>query len=150
MSAVRRTRDERGIALVEFAIVLPLLVIVTLGTIDFGRAFLLWNQVKNSAREGAAYAQLHPGEQAVSPFGCADPDNVRWHARKEAGSASAGFGIDVTPVASGIGCSPSSPPVSSGGNITVEVSSPFTVYTPLLRQIIGNTTVRASVTVRVQ
>lgn len=150
MSAARRVREERGIALVEFAIVLPLLVIITLGTIDFGRAYLLWNQVKNAAREGAAYAQLHPGEQAVSPFGCADPDNVRWHVRKEAGSASAGFGITVTPAASGIGCSPSSPPVSSGDPITVTVTSPFTVLTPLLREITGNPTVRASVTVRVQ
>jgi Flp pilus assembly protein TadG len=149
MSAARRVRDERGAALVEFAIFLPLLVIVTLGTVDFGRAYLLWNQVKNAAREGAAYAQLHPGEQAVSPAGCDDPDNIRWHARAEAGTASAGFGVTVTPAVPG-GCDPSSPPVSSGDDITVTVTSPFTVLTPLLRQITGNPTVRASVTVRVQ
>jgi TadE-like protein len=150
MSGARRARDERGTALVEFAIFLPLLVIVTLGTVDFGRAYLLWNQVKNAAREGAAYAQLHPGEQAVSPAGCSDPDNVRWQVRKEAGTASAGFGVDITPIADNLGCSPSSPPASSGEDITVTVSAPFKVLTPLLRSITGNPTVRASVTTRVQ
>jgi Flp pilus assembly protein TadG len=44
-----------GQALVEFAVLLPLLLILLLGTIEFG--FLLYNQqvITNASREGARY-----------------------------------------------------------------------------------------------
>src|SRR5207302_4290657 len=54
---MRRRRDESGVALVEFALVLPFVVIIALGTIDLGRAYQLQNRLKNAAREGAAFAQ---------------------------------------------------------------------------------------------
>lgn len=145
-------RNERGVALIEFALLLPLLAVVTMGTIDFGRAYQISNQVRNAAREGAAYGALHPGQQypGTGTTPCAGSENIAWHARKEAGAASNAYTVSVSPLASNSGCNPASPPVAAGGNLTVTVSTPFTVLTPFVGSIVGNKTIRSSVTVRVQ
>lgn len=49
-----------GAALIEFAIVLPLMLLVLFGTIDFGLLFQRYQVVTNAAREGARLAVL-PG-----------------------------------------------------------------------------------------
>jgi len=51
---------EDGAALIEFAIVLPLMLLVLFGTIDFGLLFQRYQVVTNAAREGARIAVL-PG-----------------------------------------------------------------------------------------
>jgi len=43
---------ERGTALIEFALVLPLLLVLTVAAVDFGRAFFAKNMLEQSAREG--------------------------------------------------------------------------------------------------
>src|SRR4051812_36652218 len=48
-----RSRRERGAAAVEMALVLPLLLLIVGGIIDFGRFFYTQNIVVNAAREGA-------------------------------------------------------------------------------------------------
>lgn len=45
-------RDERGTALIEFALILPLLLVVTIAVVDFGRAFFVKNVLEQAAREG--------------------------------------------------------------------------------------------------
>jgi Flp pilus assembly protein TadG len=49
----RLTGDDAGVALVEFALILPVLAVLVFGTIDLGRAFSLKSAVTNMAREGA-------------------------------------------------------------------------------------------------
>jgi Flp pilus assembly protein TadG len=48
-----RARDERGAELIEFAFVLPLLLFVCIGIIDFGFLFRDYEVLTNAAREGA-------------------------------------------------------------------------------------------------
>ena len=48
--------DERGVALVEFALVLPLILLLMLGMIDFGKAFNYWNDETHLANEAARQA----------------------------------------------------------------------------------------------
>jgi Flp pilus assembly protein TadG len=55
-----RGRSEDGAQLVEFALVLPLLLLVMLGIAEFGFAFQRYEVVTNAAREGARLAVL-PG-----------------------------------------------------------------------------------------
>ena len=50
-----RRRSERGAALIELAVALPVLAIVLVGAIDFGRVFRLAMIVENAARAGAMY-----------------------------------------------------------------------------------------------
>ena len=51
-------RREDGAALIEAAFVLPMLLFVSIGIIEFGRAFQTWQIVTNAAREGARVAVL--------------------------------------------------------------------------------------------
>jgi Flp pilus assembly protein TadG len=46
------SRNERGAAAVEFALVLPLLVLLVAGIADFGRAYYLQTTISGAAREG--------------------------------------------------------------------------------------------------
>jgi hypothetical protein len=46
-------RDQRGAALIEFALVFPLLLVLTLTVIDVSRAFFVKNVLYQAAREGA-------------------------------------------------------------------------------------------------
>lgn len=54
-----KRRRERGQAMVEFALILPVLLALLCGIIDFG--WLYYNQLTltNAAREGARYAVIH-------------------------------------------------------------------------------------------
>ena len=50
---MNRWRSERGAAAVEFALVLPILLTLVLGTIEFGRAFNVQISLTPAARETA-------------------------------------------------------------------------------------------------
>jgi Flp pilus assembly protein TadG len=56
----RSHSNERGQALVETALVLPIVLLVAVGIFEFGRAFQTWQILTNAAREGARIAVL-PG-----------------------------------------------------------------------------------------
>jgi Flp pilus assembly protein TadG len=57
LSALRRS--ERGTALVEFALIAPLLFLLLFGIIDFGRALNYYNQVTQLAGQGARAAAVN-------------------------------------------------------------------------------------------
>ena len=52
-------RDERGTAVVEFALIAPLLFLLLFGIIDFGRALDYYNQVTQLAGQGARAAAVN-------------------------------------------------------------------------------------------
>ena len=54
--AIKRRRRDSGEALVEMALVLPILLVLSLGMLDFGRAFHMKNIVDAAAREGCRVA----------------------------------------------------------------------------------------------
>ena len=51
--AGRPRKEEGGQSLVEFALVVPIFLLVLFAIVDFGMAFHAWITVTNSAREGA-------------------------------------------------------------------------------------------------
>src|SRR5215470_8480875 len=53
-------RREEGAALLEMAVVLPLLLFLSVAIFEFGRAYQTWQVLTNAAREGARVAVL-PG-----------------------------------------------------------------------------------------
>jgi Flp pilus assembly protein TadG len=58
----RRRNDKRrrtGAALVEAALVLPLVLLFILGVMEYGRYLMTMHIFQNAAREGAAYAAKH-------------------------------------------------------------------------------------------
>jgi Flp pilus assembly protein TadG len=54
----RRLRQERGQALVEFAVVLPVLLLIILGILDFGQYMNYSNQESQMAAQGARLAAV--------------------------------------------------------------------------------------------
>lgn len=61
LSLVRRSShgSEAGVALIEFALVLPVLLMLLLGMIDFGKAFNYWIDETHLANVGARYAAVN-------------------------------------------------------------------------------------------
>ncbi len=55
-----RWKNERGSALLETAITLPLVLLVSVSIFEFGRAYQVFQVMTNAAREGARIAVL-PG-----------------------------------------------------------------------------------------
>jgi Flp pilus assembly protein TadG len=62
-----RCRDERGQSSVEFALVLPLLLLVLFGIVEFARAFNAYNDLNQMAASGARFAAVgrYPGDTAL-------------------------------------------------------------------------------------
>jgi Flp pilus assembly pilin Flp len=56
----RAHRDTEGAAVIEFALVAPVLLLLLVGILDLGRAVNAYVTVSNAAREGTHYAALHP------------------------------------------------------------------------------------------
>lgn len=56
----------RGQALVELALLLPVLIMLAMGTLDVGRVFQGYLDLANAAREGAAYASLNPSDSNLT------------------------------------------------------------------------------------
>ncbi len=58
MLGKRRGHNDSGAAAVELAIILPLLILIIAGIIDFGRAYFTQVTLTNAAREGARAAVM--------------------------------------------------------------------------------------------
>jgi len=56
---ITKAGASRGQTLVEFALVLPLLILLIAGIFDFGRAIYGYNTVLNASREAARVAIVH-------------------------------------------------------------------------------------------
>lgn len=67
--AALRVRSESGQALVEFALVAPLLLILVIGCVEFARAWNVRQVLSNAARDAARLASL--------PSPSIDQDSVR-------------------------------------------------------------------------
>jgi len=80
---------RRGASAVEFALVLPLLITIVLGCVDFGRFAYTYIAVTNAAREGAYFAAKNPWTLATKDawrtqllltvedeLGCNDPGSA--------------------------------------------------------------------------
>jgi len=65
MSQTNKNQHRRGAAMVEMAIVLVLLLMLSLGVIEYGWLFLTMQRITNAARQGARVA---------APLGATDTD----------------------------------------------------------------------------
>jgi len=99
MAALRRCRKlngEGGAQIIEAALVLPLLLLVVLGILDFGVLFWRFESVTNAAREGARVAIL-PG------YSSTDVENRVQQYLTDAGLAGTPVTTVVAPVGVDVG-----------------------------------------------
>jgi Flp pilus assembly protein TadG len=118
-----RLQNERGAALVEFALTLPLMLLLLVGIMDFGMAFQRYNALNNAAREGARMAVL-PG------YAVADVQE-----RVSAYLTAAGVsGTPTTTATLGI-ITPASGPAFGAWTVTVTMDYPFPFLGPIGRLV---------------
>jgi Flp pilus assembly protein TadG len=63
---IDRVRNDRGTAVVEFAIILPAFLLILLGVIDFGKVLYYWQSSSQAAATGARAAVVDhwPGDDS--------------------------------------------------------------------------------------
>ena len=95
-------RREEGVAMTEFALILPIFMVIVAGLLGFGRVFFYWIQANHVANESARWAIVDRNPYAPScpsgPFtGAVGCQSLQQHA---ANSATAEFnsGTDQTTV----------------------------------------------------
>jgi hypothetical protein len=59
--------DDTGQALVEFALVLPIVLLLVLGMLDFGKAYNYWNDATHLTAEGTRYAVVNRKPEPANP-----------------------------------------------------------------------------------
>ena len=118
--------QPRGQDLVEYAITLPLALILVFAIIDVGRMVYYYSAMQNAVREGARYGSVHPDEADLETTIC---DRV----------ASRAIGVKLT-------CNPDEDIVVNyaAGTITVNVSFAYPLMTPLVGAIFGLETINLS------
>ena len=58
--------SSRGQAVVELALILPVLLLCCMGMLDFGRGLNAWSVMQNAAREGAFFAAKNPHDTTLA------------------------------------------------------------------------------------
>lgn len=139
-AAARRHRT-RGQSIVEFALTMPLLLLLFAGAADLGRVFFNFVALENAVKEGALYGARYPLCDDASAL-CPDPINVAWRVENEARTAS--DTALVTPTAE---CRNGATDVAyadlrncvEGDTYVVSASLDFPLITPIMSQLLGGT-----------
>lgn len=123
MQGVTMRKRQRGQAMTEFALLIPVMIMLVLGIIEFGRAFYYYSSIANAAREGARYGVVH----------AADQDGIRAAAVSNAVGLGLTFSnIDAQCLPSGI--------CAFGNQVRVTVTYNFTSVAPLIPSFTMNRT----------
>jgi hypothetical protein len=126
----RRRDRSRGQSLAEFAMTVPMALLMVLFGLDFGRVFLGWVALNSAAREAANYAAMNPTAWTIPYNFAVQSEYIRL----------------VETEASSINCqleSPVSAPVFSSGTsigapAKVELTCSFGLITPIISWILGD------------
>ena len=130
-------RDQRGQALLETAVTLPILLLVSVGIFEFGRAYQTWQIMTNAAREGARMASL-PGttDDAVT-------NRVRTYLADGQVANAAATAVAITRgnvIAIGGGGT------ATASRVTVTYPFAFIVLQPVARLVVAGSTAGAPIT----
>ena len=107
--------EERGVALVEFALVLPILLVLLFGMLDFGRAFNYWIDSTHLANEGARWAVVNKNPASAGTLQAYIRDQADTNELRSGGTASVpdGWRRQAAP---GRSCGRSSPAMPREGH----------------------------------
>ncbi len=114
-------KHEKGQSMVEFALILPFLLLILCGIIDYGWLFYNQLNVNNACREAARFAVVNSGASDLT-------DSVNNKVK-----ASLGDGCSVT-------LTFTDPSDKTNGDVKVTVDSDMPILTPVLGTINGSMT----------
>ena len=132
-----RLRGERGTAILEAALTLPLLLFIAAGIFEFGRAYQTSQVLTNAAREGARVAVL--------PNQAADAVEARVRQYLDVGGlvSDASVRVTVTPVTVAVGAVSTAP----ASQVTVNYPFTFIVMQPIAQLLVSGSMVGDPITV---
>jgi Flp pilus assembly protein TadG len=130
-----RRRGERGAALIEAAITVPIILLISVGIFEFGRAYQTQQVLTNAAREGARLAVIS---------GSTDADvTTRVRNYMTAGqlpnAATATVSINRTVALTGS---------DTASQITISYPFQFMVLNPVVRLVVPSSTTGAPITLQ--
>ncbi|HUR23366.1 MAG TPA: TadE family protein [Acidimicrobiales bacterium] len=128
---MRLRRGERGAAVVEFALVLPILMMFVFGILEFGRGYNARIELTSAVRQGARTAALFGTSCPILPATQNFTDCVTTSVRDGAPGLTRSA-IQVTPTA----C----PDASTGTNARVVATYPFRYDIPFVGRRQANLT----------
>jgi hypothetical protein len=137
----RRSRDQRGQALVEFSLAIIVFMLLMMGVFDFGRAIYQYNGVAQAAREIARVTAAHAGTNFTVPAGRSPETNAVIATQKKLVPNLADPKIECVDIAGSVIATACQP----GNWIRVQISSTYDPITPLLG-LVGTWTLFSSST----
>lgn len=137
MSRATWREGERGQSLVEFAIMVPVLVVLLVGLADVGRAYLAYTTLGNAVREAARDAAVR-GSGSAAPWGPAAND-----ASVTAAVRARATGLDAPAVS----VSSSWPQGNNARGSEVVISASY-AFQPVAAAVLGNISFSLSATTR--
>jgi len=136
-SSIRRFQEERGTALIEAALTMPLLLLLATGIFEVGRAFQTSQVLTNAAREGARVAILP--DQAAD----AVDTRVRDYLKIGGLASDATVGVTVTPIAVATGAAATAP----ASQVTIAYPFTFIVLQPVAQLLVSGSMAGDPITV---
>ena len=139
-TTVARLRHERGQALVEFALVLPVLMLIIVGILYFGRYESYASQMTQLAEQGARDGAVNfapPNSQSLAAY-----------IQSQGTGELAGGSGDVSQLSVSVVCSAGSTCTTASATSTVTVCTAATVQVPFLKVKTG--TIFQKATMRVE
>lgn len=135
ITRMKQPKRENAQGMVEFALILPVLLLIVLGLIETGRLIFIYSTVTNAAREAARYGSATGNSDNGIPrfMDCAEIINA---------AVRVGFANSIQPgdvtitydngpgTASLGGCPPDNAAIQTGSRILAEVESPFDTVIP--------------------
>lgn len=132
----RKSKErERGQSLVEFALLVPIFLLLVFAIVDFGMGFHAWITVTNSAREGARLGAVRPPLNVLSSPCYGKPSLAQCIEDRVRATADT---LDQSKLAVTVTNAQGQP----GGSVVVDVDYAYTLITPLagiLQLVSGNT-----------
>jgi PKD repeat protein len=123
---------HRGQALVELALLLPVMLLLLVAAADLGRIFYARIAVTNAARAGALEAGRHPSSYVPDAPCDASVNRVMCAVEAEAATM-----VTIAPTDVDVVCNPDPCAEALGNTITIQVVAHFDLLTPLLAVFTG-------------
>jgi uncharacterized protein (UPF0333 family) len=132
LSAIRGLKRQEGQSMVEFALIIPVLLLIVIGIIEFGFMFGSYLSLTNASREAVRYVSLGGTDAAAET-----------RAKEVA--------IILVPDRMRVTISPSNTLRNRGDSVSVDITYDYEFLTPFMNRFLGNSvTLRSKATMRVE
>ncbi|MGJ7919801.1 TadE/TadG family type IV pilus assembly protein [Neobacillus sp. LXY-4] len=124
-------KSEKGQSLVEFALVLPLLLLLLFGIVDFGRVFHAYLTIDHAGREAARVASIGKPDTIIK-------------------STAVNYGVSINLKTDQVTVNPNETARSSGDEVEIKIVYPINFLTPIIGDIVGPLTLTDKTVMRVE